>query len=678
MNFILNLNTELLNPIDEAPVQNAVTILKRDMQKTLSPAEGISNAITLEICHDLPEESYRISIEDEHQMVIYASDTLGFVYGLLSISETYLGIHPFWFWLDQKIPFLGSIAIAAGSHEAPPKAVRFRGWFLNDEVLLIHWNNGERKDFPWRMAFEALLRCGGNMVIPGTDKNSRLNADLAASYGLWITHHHAEPLGAEIFARAYPDLMPSYSQHPDCFQKLWEDAVAVQKDKHVIWTLGFRGQGDCPFWESKGEETFDTPQKRGRLISDLIELQRQIVCRQVENPIFCTNLYGEVMELYNDGYITLHPDIIKIWADNGYGKMCTRRQGNHNARVPSLPAEGDCGDHGVYYHISFHDLQAASHMTTLPNTVDFVNRELQNAYRLGVDDYWIINASNIRPHAYYLDAIRKLWYGHPVSDISHSQEFAAVYYDGNETVAKCLESYASSLLSYGPHEDQHAGEQFYNYCVRLLARQFLIDRTTSAEELYWLTGNLPLPQQASKILEILLTGEQKLAAYHSQCLETSRELAESEKLLFDTTILLQAEIHYRCCEGAIRFCQGFLKFWDNACQDSFYLLGCAAELFSGTDTLMRQSEYGIWKGFYENDCLTDIRFTAYIITSMMRLVRIIGDDARMADWYEDFVRPKADRNVRLLAITEHHMTDEELFEAMKQADFHPEPRPVTS
>ena len=63
---------------------------------------------------------------------------------------------------------------------------------------------------------------------------------------------------------------------------------------------------------------------------------------------------------------------------------------------------------------------------------------------------------------------------------------------------------------------------------------------------------------------------------------------------------------------------------------------------------------------------------------MMRLVRIIGDDARMADWYEDFVRPKADRNVRLLAITEHHMTDEELFEAMKQADFHPDPRSVTS
>lgn len=664
MNFILNLHTELQTSRTEAPVQNAVSILKRDMKKTLS-YEGISNVITLETCDDLPEEAYRISIPDERRLVICAGDALGFVYGLLSISETYLGIHPFWFWLDQDIPFLGSVAIPAGTWDAPIPAVRYRGWFLNDEVLLMHWNNGESREFPWRMAFEALLRCGGNMVIPGTDKNSRINSDLASSYGLWITHHHAEPLGAEIFARAYPDFMPSYSKNPNCFQALWEEAVLKQKDKHVIWTLGFRGQGDCPFWESKGEEDFDTPQKRGKLISDLIELQRQIVCRHVENPVFCTNLYGEVMELYNDGFISLHPDIIKVWADNGYGKMCTRRQGNHCARVPSLPCQGDDGNHGVYYHISFHDLQAASHMTTLPNTVDFVNRELQNACQFGVDDYWIINASNIRPHAYYLDAIRKLWFGHPVSDASHSREFAAVYYGGKETVANCLESYARSLLSYGPHEDQHAGEQFYNYCVRLLTRQFLIDRTKSAEELHWLTGDLPLREQAARILDIHLAGESNITVYHNQCLETSKGLAGTEKRLFDTTILLQAEIHYRCCQGAILFCKGFLTFWESAYQDSFYLLGRASELFAGTDMLMRQSEYGIWKGFYENDCLTDIRFTAYVITSMMRLVRVIGDDARFADWYEDFVRPKADRKVRLLAITDHHMTDEELFEAMK-------------
>ena len=30
-------------------------------------------------------------------------------------------------------------------------------------------------------------------------------------------------------------------------------------------------------------------------------------------------------------------DVILIWADNGYGKMVSRRQGNHNPRVSALP-----------------------------------------------------------------------------------------------------------------------------------------------------------------------------------------------------------------------------------------------------------------------------------------------------------------------------------------------------
>ncbi len=34
------------------------------------------------------------------------------------------------------------------------------------------------------MAFEALLRLGGNLVIPGTDANSKIYAELAAEMGL--------------------------------------------------------------------------------------------------------------------------------------------------------------------------------------------------------------------------------------------------------------------------------------------------------------------------------------------------------------------------------------------------------------------------------------------------------------------------------------------------------------
>ena len=153
------------------------------------------------------------------------------------------------------------------------------------------------------------------------------------------------------------------------------------------------------------------------------------------------------------------------------------------------------------------------------------------------------------------------------------------------------------------------------------------------------------------------------------CLEVSQGLEGEPKRLFDTTVLLQAAIHYLCNQGAIQFCRGFLKYRDARYQESFYLLGCAAEQVSAANQAMRDAEYGVWNGFYENDCLTDIKFTAYVIRSMMRVVRVVGDDTRFADWYEVFVRPKADRKVRLLAITDSHMTDEELFLAMRRNGF---------
>ncbi len=90
-----------------------------------------------------------------------------------------------------------SIEVVEQTIYSPKPVIRFRGWFFNDEVLMLKWKYNENGIDGWKMALKALLRCGGNMAIPGTDKMSRKNRQLAADMGLWITHHHAEPLGAE-------------------------------------------------------------------------------------------------------------------------------------------------------------------------------------------------------------------------------------------------------------------------------------------------------------------------------------------------------------------------------------------------------------------------------------------------------------------------------------------------
>ena len=92
------------------------------------------------------------------------------------------------------------------------------------------------------------------------------------------------------------------------------------------------------------------------------------------------------MELYRAGCLKVPEDVIKIWADNGYGKMVSRRQGNHNPRVCALPGEEEHGRHGIYYHVSFYDLQAANHMTMLPCPEEFVCSELAEVLAHGVKD----------------------------------------------------------------------------------------------------------------------------------------------------------------------------------------------------------------------------------------------------------------------------------------------------
>ncbi len=663
MSFKISLNTSIEYNGNEKSVLNAVSILERDIAKCFDEPNAPENKIVLAECEDMADEAYVIEVNSG--MTVRAKGDLGFVYGLLRISEEFLGIKPFWFWLDQKLTKTCCKDVADGTYTSKTPAVKYRGWFINDEVLIMKWQvNGDRTE-PWRMALEALLRCGGNTVIPGTDKNSRIYRSLATEMGLWITHHHAEPLGAEMFVRAYPDEEPNYAQKPEMFYKLWEDAVEEQKDMKVVWCLGFRGQGDCPFWSNDSSGRFDTDAKRGKAISDVIELQRQMVMKKVSNPVFCTNLYGEIMELYEAGYINFADDIIKVGADNGYGKMVTRRRDNHSPRISSMPKKPEVHG-GIYYHASFYDLQAANHITMLPNTVDFVNRELNEVKRMNAVDLWVINCSNIRPHAYYLDAIAKKWFGGEVSDETHSREFAATYYDGNESVAKCLESYAKSMTAYGEHEDEHAGEQFYNENVRLLIGQYIRDKNAVTNRLRWLTGDKPLSEQVRHYSAICENGLAKTEEYYNCCVRASESLDGELKQLFDATVLLQAKIIYFCCKGVTVFAKAYEALENKEYLNSFMLLGDSASLYDAANDAMKVAEYGVWQGFYFNECFADVKHTAYMIRKLMGIVRELGDNPTHDTWYRKAVYAPEDRGVYALLVLDNHMEEWDLYMAFKK------------
>ena len=485
MGIKINSNAKILG-IKTEPVQKAVTNLERDLKKVFLNTDEPGAEIRL-VKGEQEAEGYLIQVSDG-SLEIQASDDLGFIYGLYEVSRSVLGVNEFWFWNDQEfVPKKETELPEEFSIQSAPSRVKYRGWFVNDEVLLHTWLVEREKDKPWEMVFEALLRCGGNMVIPGTDKNFKIYAKLADKMGLWVTHHHAEPLGAEMFARAYPKLQASYDLYPEKFHALWQEALERQKDKKIIWNLGFRGQGDRPFWND--DPRYRTDGARGKLMGELIKKQYDMVKAMDADAVCSTNLYGETMELYKKGCLALPEEVIKIWADNGYGKMVSRRQGNDNLRVPSMPENRDDAN-GIYYHVSFYDLQAANHITMLPNPPEFVKRELTEVLGRGGDDFWIINCSNVKPHVYYLDFIAQMWRDGDIDIAGHRRAYVEKYFAPLEEgqcrqIEKRLEEYFEYAVPYGKFEDEHAGEQFTNHVVRIFITQYMGEREKPCREMLW-------------------------------------------------------------------------------------------------------------------------------------------------------------------------------------------------
>jgi len=674
--FILSKKTGINNPekINKS-VEIAIDMLLRDMNKVFGTEEvKDSNELNTEIAitylqDSLEPEQFRINFEARNEklaMNIISGDNLGIIYGLLYISKEYLGVDPFWFWNDKEPETKQYVEIPMKDYLSQIPKVKFRGWFVNDEVLLSGWKYKPCDEDAWKPVFEALLRCNGNMVIPGTGVNSNLNKQLASDMGLWITHHHAEPLGAEMFLSVYPDKEPSYHKHGECFEKLWLDAVKDQKDLKVIWNLGFRGQGDKAFWDY--DKSYTTSESRGKLISKIIRRQYDIVRQNVKDPIFCTNLYGEIMELYKEGYIEFPDDVIKIWADSGYGKMVSRRQENHNPRIYALPGENDMGPHGIYYHITFYDLQASNHLTLFPNTPEFVNEELSNAFSLNADEYLIVNSGNVRPHTYMLDLTKEIWNEGFVNVDKHRVNFIKRYYSSeNKLIEKCLEKYFKLPVQYGPNDDERAGEQFYHYPARMIISDWIKGEINKTENLlFWATGDISFDEQVKWYKNKCNESLEKWTQLKEECLKVYNLINDKEKSLFSDTLLLQVTIHLTGCMGAVKLCSSYEAFKDKNYPLAYAYASSGMKEYENALEEMKMAEHDKWINYYRNDCLTNVKLTVYCFDTLRRYLRVLGDSPYFYSWEKQYILPEGERDIMLLATTKNQLGDNELSEYLEK------------
>lgn len=663
------------------PVKHALRMLARDLEAVLGaePEQVTDAQEAVQLNIRLAEERDHCAVRPEafcfrfesstggKRLNIIGSDELGIVYGVLEFSRRCLGIQPFWFWMDQTIVKREEIAIPVGDYDAPQPKVRYRGWFVNDEVCLIGW----KESYPptrevWEPVFEALLRCGGNMVIPGTDlPRHGIHYRLAAEMGLWVTHHHAEPLGAEMFLRAFPGKPASYHSEPELFESLWLEAIEAQKEMNVLWVLSFRGQGDKPFWID--DPSFDTSEKRGAMISKVIRRQYDLVSAAVQNPVCCVALYGEISELYKGGYISLPDGVIQIWADNGYGRMVSRRHNNLNLRIPSLPAAGDGGKHGLYYHVTFHDLQASNHLTLFPGSAGFLQQELETAFAAGADEYVLVNSGNIRPHVYPLDILRELWTAGEMDADGHLHQFVGSYYSsGREELEELYRSYTEAALPYGPNADDLAGDEYYHHPARRMIGHWLQRKEAEPDPgLVWAVGDVPFAEQVKGFETRLEAGSGKWRAWLERCDEVIARLGREDSRRAADQLRFHGALHLSGCEGFYWLCRSYAEYNRQRYPQAFVYASEAMWHYQDGLKVLRDSEHGKWERFFRADWLTNIESTVQNVDTLRRVLRMNGDSPDFFLWYKEYLMPETEKYIYLENTHRNPLSDDELARRLK-------------
>ena len=656
--FILSCSTIIESEIQTRPVFSAINILKRDIRQTLT-AEGAANVIRVVRGDFEDEEQYRAEVS-EAAMTLFCGGDLGAVYALLSVSARCLDIQPMDWWMNRHPRRRATVEVPCGTWASEPCAVRWRGWFVNDEVLLSGWHMEEsEREETWKRILETLLRCGGNMVIPGTDRqfDAELLFQLALDMGLWITHHHSELVGSKMFGHVYPDLQASYVLYPKEFEALWREGARRWAGQKVVWTVGFRGQGDIAFWQN--DPAFDTDEKRGAFVARVIQRQMEIVREYTPNALFCTNLYGEMMHLYRKGCLKIPAEVVKAWGDNGFGRMVSRRQSLDNPRTDAMPAPDEPGLNGIYYHVSFYDLQAANHITMLQVSPALILRELRTILAHGAKTYWNINVGCIRPHAYFIELISRVWRYGDADAQAVAADFAARYYGAPEA-ARLLTGYSEAAVQYGPNEDDMAGDQYYHYIIRALAHAAVNgELERPVESLLWAAEGKDLAAQARSLMDTVRPGIERWRRYIHDCRCLALEMGPEDAQRLSDSMECMARIHLGGCESVYDVGQAVQHIQNENWLQAYLWTDAALQANRAALSAMEAACYGRFAHYYDNDTFVGVRLTGETLEGLRAWLRIRGDGELRFKWEMQYLIP-AERRPLLQSHRTAQLSDDEL------------------
>jgi hypothetical protein len=318
---------------------------------------------------------------------------------MYKLSEQILGTDPLQGWTSMARATREDLVWHGSDIVQPPPAVRWRGFFINDEDALLSWRGGLEDGVVvpevQQLIIRTLCRLGGNMLAPPMwggymDQESRREL---AERGIYYTASHLEVLlgnpvhywGTWCREHWGRDLPYSFTRHPAQLEAFWRESVARNCEYPVIWPVGLRGAADCAFWLSDpGAPTGMSA--RARVVGEAIKRQVAILRDMLptgSEVVTSLTMRDEVLELFETGDLELPDETLLVWDD------LARR-----STIRALPDErlaGRGGGNGIYYHLTFCQNPRMQYVPP-----GLIHGELCRAFAAQANDYLLLNVGNLR------------------------------------------------------------------------------------------------------------------------------------------------------------------------------------------------------------------------------------------------------------------------------------------
>ncbi len=325
----------------------------------------------------------------DHALLITGSDRRGTAYGVFELSRQ-MGVSPWYWWADVPVKKKAAVYVKKGGWLQGPPAVKYRGFFINDEAPAFSgWTKekfGGVNHAVYEKVFELLLRMKANYLWPAMWGNAfndddTLNPILADKYGIVMgTSHHEPMLRAQQEWKRYGAGPWNYETNAAVLDSFWKKGIEHMGNHESIVTVGMRGDGDKPMEEGSNIA----------LLEKIVSNQRRIIGEVTgKSPAAIPQswaLYKEVQDYYDKG-MRVPDDVTLLLCDDNWGN------------IRKLPKAGEPvrgGGYGIYYHFDYVG-GPRNYKWVNTNPIARVWEQMHLAWQHGVDRIWIVNIGDIKP-----------------------------------------------------------------------------------------------------------------------------------------------------------------------------------------------------------------------------------------------------------------------------------------